>query len=136
MAARRFESGLAFARDGSHEEALIDFSAVVDLYPDSGVADNALLAIARHYLDVVGEERRARDAAQRIVGDPRHSQGDAALGAYIILGRILMITARNDDERVEALASFQRGLRLHPDDASIPEGTYRVATAFQRLAQV
>ena len=130
---RRLESGLAFARDGSHDEALTDFSAVLDLYPNSRVADNALLEIARHNLEVLRDGARARDAAQQIINDPRYSQGDAALGAYVVLGRALLLLARNDDEREDALASFQRGLRLHPDSDGIPEGMYHVADAYQRL---
>ena len=133
LATRRFESGVAFARDGSHDQALIDFTAVVDLYPDSAVADNALLEISRHYLDVVRDGPRARAAAERIANSSRYSQGDAALGAYIVLGRTMMMTARSENERLDALASFQRGLRLHPDSDAVPEGMYHVAEAYRRL---
>ena len=136
LAARRFESGLAFARDGSNEEALTDFSAIVDLYPNSSVADNALLEMSRHYLDVARDATRASDIAQRIINDPRYSQGDAALGAYIVLGRALMMMAQNDDEREAALANFQRGLRLHPDGNAIPDGMYHVAATIQRLGRL
>jgi tetratricopeptide (TPR) repeat protein len=132
-ATRRFESGLAFARDGSHDEALTDFSAVLALYPNSEVADNALLEIARHNLDLLGDGALARDAAQQIISDPRYAQGDAALGAYLILGRALLMLAQNDEDREDGLASFQRGLRLHPDSDAVPEGMYHVAVAYQRL---
>lgn len=135
LAARRFESGVAFARDGSHDQALIDFTAVVDLYPDSAVADNALLEISRHYLDVLRDGPRARAAAERIVNNSSYSQGDAALGAYIVLGRTMMMTARSETERMDALANFQRGLRLHPDSNAVPEGMYYVAAAYERLNQ-
>ena len=133
LASRRFESGLAFAREGSHDEALTDFSAVIDLYPNSSVADNALLEIARHYLDVRRDVLRATDVAGQIVNDSRYSQGDSALGAYIVLGRSLLLAARGDDERDTALANFQRGLRLYPDGAAVPEGMYYVAAAYRRL---
>ena len=113
----------------------MDFTAVVDLYPDSAVADNALLEISRHYLDVLRNGPRARAAAERIVNSSRYSQGDAALGAYIVLGRTMMMTARSENERLDALANFQRGLRLHPDSDAVPEGMYYAAAAYERLNQ-
>ena len=124
---------MAFARDGSHDQALSDFNAVVELYPDSDVADNALLEIARHYLDVVRNVPAARGVAERIVNNARYSQGDAALGGYIVLGRTMMMAEGTADERENALANFQRGLRLHPGSGAVPEGMYYVATAYQRL---
>ena len=124
---------MAFARDGSYDQALSDFNAVVELYPDSDVADNALLEIAGHYLDVVRNVPAARGMAERIVNDARYSQGDAALGGYIVLGRTMMMAAGTADERENALANFQRGLRLHPGSEAVPEGMYHVATAYQRL---
>ena len=135
LATRRFESGAAFAREGDYEQALADFTAVVDLYPTSGVADNALLEIARYDLGL-GEVDRAVAEAERIINDPGYSQGDAALGAYIVLGRAMMMVARVDEERRDALANFQRGLRLYPDNSAVPEVMYHVAAAHQRLDQL
>ena len=134
LAERRFESGAAFAREGSHEQALTDFTAIVDLYPTSAVADNALLEIARYHLGL-RDARRARATAEQIINNPGYSQGDAALGAYIVLGRAMIMTARTDIERQDALANFQRGLRLYPDDAAVPEAMYNIAKAHQGLGQ-
>ena len=134
LATRRFESGLAFAQEDSHEQALTDFRAIVALYPTSDVADNALLEIARHYLRL-RDGQRARVEAERIVNDPGYSQGDAALGAYVVLGRAMMMTASAGDQREDALANFQRGLRLYPGSNAVPEAMYQVAVAQQRLGR-
>jgi TolA-binding protein len=48
LAQRRLDSGRAFARQNNYAEALRDFQAVVESYPASSVADNALLEIARY----------------------------------------------------------------------------------------
>ena len=135
LATRRFQSGVEFAREGSHEQALTDFTAVIDLYPTSDVVDNALLEVARYHLSL-RDGQRARAAAERIVNNPSYSQGDAALGAYIVLGRAMMMTARGEAERRDALASFQRGVRLHPNNNAVPEAMYQVAATLQRLGRV
>ena len=121
---------MAFVREGSHEQALADFAAVVQMYPASAVADNALLEIARHYLSL-GDASRARATAEQVTNNPGYSQGDAALGAYIVVGRAMMMTG----ERQNALANFQRGLRLYPNDSAVPEAMYNVATAYRGLGQ-
>ena len=47
VARRQFASGLEFLKAGRHDEALKDFQTVVESYPATSVADDALLAIAR-----------------------------------------------------------------------------------------
>jgi TolA-binding protein len=47
FARRQYESGLEFLRSGKTSEALKDFQAVLDGYPNTSVADDAMLAVAR-----------------------------------------------------------------------------------------
>ena len=127
LAVRRFESGLAFARDGNFEEALEDFEAVVNLYPTSGVADNAVLEIARYYLEVTGDLDRAAASADTIVNNQALSQTDSAAEAYVILGRASLSRGRAMENIDEAISSFQRGLRLHPDAPAVPQLLFFIA---------
>ena len=136
LATRRFESGVEFARDANYEQALADFSAVLELYPTSGVADNAVLAMAHYYLEVAGDIPRAVEAADRIVGDAAYSQTDAAPDAYIILGRAAMARGRTEDDLRDALSSFQRGLRLHPDAPAVPEARYYIGEVQRRSGRL
>src|SRR5437016_738189 len=54
---RQYESGLSFMQNKQYTEALKDFQTVVDSFPKSSVADDALLQIAMYQLDI------ARDVA-------------------------------------------------------------------------
>ena len=67
VARRQLESGRAFAKQGNYTEALKDFRAVADTHPNSSVADNALLEIARYYIDVAGDTKEAAAAVDAIV---------------------------------------------------------------------
>jgi Flp pilus assembly protein TadD len=57
VARRQLESGRSFIRQGNFTEALKDFRAVADTHGTSSVADNALLEIARYYLDTAGDAK-------------------------------------------------------------------------------
>jgi len=46
LARRQYDSGLSFVQNGRYAEALKDFQAVVDSFPQSAAADDALLAAA------------------------------------------------------------------------------------------
>src|SRR6266498_1017317 len=52
LARRQYESGVAFTQNGRYAEALKDFQVVVDSFPQSTVADDALLQIALYQLEV------------------------------------------------------------------------------------
>jgi hypothetical protein len=52
QARRTLESGRSFLRDGNHGEALKDFQSVLDRFPTSSVADDALLEIATYQLEI------------------------------------------------------------------------------------
>src|SRR5688572_3164346 len=67
LARRQYESGLEFLHGGKYTEALKDFEAVVDIYPASSVADEALLAIARYQLDVQRNPVAAQATAESLL---------------------------------------------------------------------
>src|SRR4029078_3665433 len=56
LARRQYDSGLAFVQNGRYAEALKYFQAVVESFPKSGVADDALLQIAQYQLDVAHDQ--------------------------------------------------------------------------------
>ena len=58
-ARRRLESGRAFLQSQNYGEALKDFQVILQTYPRSSVADDALLEIATYYLDVAKDVRNA-----------------------------------------------------------------------------
>ena len=50
FARRQYESGLTFLQNARYAEALKDFLTVADSFPQSTVADDALLQVALHRL--------------------------------------------------------------------------------------
>jgi TolA-binding protein len=124
LAVRRFQTGLNFARDGRSTEALTDFEAVIELYPSSQVADNALLEIARHYLERTEDFARAAEYAGRIVDNAGYSLQDAAPEAYVVLARSIMARGYTSENLDAALGQLQRGLGLWPDAPVVPQMRY------------
>ena len=129
LAARRFQTGLDFAGDGRFTEALTDFEAVIELYPTSPVADNALLEIARHHLEVTEDFDRAADYARRIVDDAGYSLQDAAPEAYVVLARAVMARGHTSENLDAAFGQLRRGLGLWPDAPVVPQALYLTGEA-------
>ena len=62
---RQYESGLSFLQGQRYAEALKDFQAIIDSFPKSLVADNALLQIALYQIDVAHDLGTARTVSNR-----------------------------------------------------------------------
>jgi TolA-binding protein len=118
VARRQLESGRAFARQGNYTEAMKDFRAVADTHPSSSVADNALLEIARYYIDVAGDMVAAGGAVDTIV--KKYATSDSAPDAYVLAGRLDLARSHQGDDLDSALANFQRVFRLFPSSDAVP----------------
>jgi TolA-binding protein len=118
VARRQLESGRAFARQGNYTEALKDFRAVADTHPNSSVADNALLEIARYYIDVAGDMTSAATAVDAIV--KKYATSDSAPEAYLLAGRLALARSHQGTDIDSALANFERVFRLFPNSEAVP----------------
>ena len=123
-ARRQYQSGLAFLRDGNYGEALKDFQAVVDQYPASSVADQALLQIALYHLEVARNPDAAAGPADLIL--KKYPAGEAAPLAHVVTGRILAGRGSAAD-LAAALASFERVRRLFPGSGAVPAAMFHAA---------
>ena len=122
LARRQYESGLSFLKNGRHTEAVKDFQAVVDSFPQSSVADDALLQIALQHLDVTQDLAAAQAGADRLLKD--YPGSDSAPMGYVLAGR-LTIAKSQDPEAVDAaLASFERVPRLFPGSPAVAAARY------------
>ncbi|MBI2835031.1 MAG: tetratricopeptide repeat protein [Acidobacteria bacterium] len=108
-ARRRLDTGLSFMETGRFDEALKDFQVVVEAYPNTSVADDALLQIAQYHFDTRNFDA-AQGAAQMLV--TKYEQGDAAPMGHILVGRIALARGRTERQVDTALASFDRVLSL------------------------
>jgi TolA-binding protein len=117
LARRQYDSGLAFLRNGRYAEALKDFDAVVGSFPQSAVADDALLQIALYQLDVARDLGAAQAAADRLLKD--YPASDSAPMAYVVSGRTTIARSRAPAAVDAALATFERVSRLFPNSAAV-----------------
>lgn len=122
----RLKSGLKFL-DSNYLEALKDFRAVVELYPTSSVADDALLQVATCELDVAGN----LDAAEQAVGDllKNYKESDSAPMAYVLLGRIAVAKGRTKENFATAVSNYQRVSSLHPRSNAVPAAIFYAGEA-------
>ena len=132
FARRQYESGLAFMREGKYAEALKDFRAVVDSYPASAVAGDALLEIARYQFEVAGEWADAQATTDALL--KKYPSGAAAPMGHVLAGRIVLARRQTQGDIDTALASFERVLRLFPGSDAVPAALYYSGEA-QRIAR-
>jgi len=122
IARRQLESGRSFARQRNYAEALKDFRAVAETHASSSVADNALLEIARYYLDIVGDAKEAGAAVDTIL--KKYATSDSAPDAYLMAGRLALARSRQSADLDTALANFDRVLRLFPGSDAVPRSLH------------
>jgi len=115
---RQFDSGRSFMQGGRYTEALKDFQAVVDSFPRSSVADNALLEIALYHLDIAHDANATQAVVDKLLKE--YADSDAAPMGYVVSGRLAMSKGRAAGNVDAALASFERVPRLFPGNDAVP----------------
>src|SRR5262245_28569432 len=103
---RQFESGLAFLKGERYAEALKDFQAIIDSFPKSQVADNAMLQIALYQVDVAKDLTAGQSAIDQLL--KIYPDTDSAPMAHVVGGRISMAKGRTPADVDAAVASFER----------------------------
>ena len=107
-AERRFRSAEQFYAGGRYGQALRDFEAILDTMPQSRLADDAALRIARHRFDVEGDPGAAEEMVDRLFR--AYPAGDSIPGAHLLLGEIAIRSLPPRPE--DALAEFERVLTV------------------------
>ena len=118
VARRQLESGRDFARLKNYTEAMKDFRTVADFHASSSVADDALLEIARYYLDVMADTKQAGDAVDAIL--KKYPTSNSAPEAYVMAGRLIVAKSHLAADLETALANFDRVPRLFPTSDVVP----------------
>jgi outer membrane protein assembly factor BamD (BamD/ComL family) len=129
---RQYESGLTFMNGQRYVEALKDFQAVIDSFPKSQVADNALLQVAIYQLDVARDLAATQAAVDQLLRT--YPDTDSAPMGYVLGGRVSMAKGRSAAEVDAAVASFERVERLFPGNDAVPAAGYYAGEAL-RLAR-
>jgi len=126
---RQYESGLAFLRGQRYAEALKDFQAIIDSFPKSQVADNALLQTALYQIDIAKDLGSAQSAVDQLL--KIYPDTDSAPMAYVVGGRISMAKGRTASDVDSAVASFERVERLFPGNDAVPAAGYYAGEALR-----
>jgi TolA-binding protein len=126
---RQYDSGLSFLNGQRYAEALKDFQAIIDSFPKSQVADNALLQIALYQIDVARDLGAAQSAVDQLT--KVYPETDSAPMAYVVGGRVAMAKGRTPSDVDSAVASFERVERLFPGSDAVPAAGYFAGEALR-----
>ena len=122
LARRTYDSGLTFVQNGRYAEAIKDFQSVVDSFPQSSVADDALLQIGLYQLEGARDLAAAQAVADRLLKE--YGSSDSAPMGYVLIGRLAMARGRAATDVDTALASFERVPRLFPSSPAVAAARY------------
>ncbi|MGE0706191.1 MAG: tetratricopeptide repeat protein, partial [Vicinamibacterales bacterium] len=122
FARRQYDSGMSFMRDQLYAEALKDFQAVASGFPNTSVADDALLQMALYQLDIAGDRAAAQTTVDQLLKS--YPDADSAPMGYVLSGRLTVAGGRSANNIESALASFERVPRLFPMSGAVPAALY------------
>ena len=126
---RQYESGLAFFKGQRYAEAMKDFQAIIDSFPRSQVADNALLQMALYQIDIAKDLGSAQSAVDQLL--KTYPETDSAPMAYVVGGRVSMAKGRAPGDVDSAVASFERVERLFPGNDAVPAAGFYAGEALR-----
>jgi TolA-binding protein len=133
QARRLLEDGRTDLANGRVRQGLDALQTIVTGFPNSAYADDALLEIGRYTEDVEKNPAKARELYDQIA--KKYPQSDAAPGAYLQMGRIAYSTAASQGALDDALANFQRVIRLYPESVFVPHALVASAAVYRRAAR-
>jgi len=130
QARRLLEDGRTDIANGRARQGLDALQTIVTGFPNSPHADDALLDMGRYAEEVEKNLTKAREVYDQIA--KRYPQSDSAPGAYLQMGLIAFKTAANQAAMDDALANFQRVIRLYPESRFVPHALVASAAVFRR----
>jgi TolA-binding protein len=131
LARRQYESGRTFVQNGRFTEALKDFQSVVDAFPQSSYADDALLDVATYQLEIARDYTLAQGAVDRLLKD--YPGSDSAPMAYVLTGRLTVAKSRTPASVDTALASFERVPRLFPSSQAVAAARFYTGDTLRQM---
>jgi len=114
LARRYLQSADRFYERGDYEQALRDWQTVVEKFPDSPYAPEALVAMGRYFLERRADPDAALEAFRTVL--QRYPRSPQAAPAYYFVGHIQLHYGRSFPADVsEAVANLERMAILYPD---------------------
>lgn len=129
-ARRRLESGRAFLKSQNYAEAYKDFQVVLETYPSSSVADDALLELGTYQLEIARDAKGAESSVDTLL--KQYATADAAPMAHVLKGRIALAYGFDTEAVTAALSAFDRVPREFEGTEAVPAAMYFAAEAARR----
>lgn len=133
QAKRLLDDGRIDLANGRSKQGLDALETIVSGFPGSSWADDALLEMGRYAEEVDKDADKARDFYDQIA--KKYPQSDSAPLAYLRMGRLAFSTAATQAALDDALANFQRVIRLYPESPAVPEALVASARVFRRAGR-
>ena len=130
LARQHLESGIQFYEQQRYKQALNDFQIIVSSMGDTEYADDALLHIGQYYLDVEEDPVQSQKHFQALL--ERYPTGDKAPGAYYYLGMVSLRSNLAAGGVDDAMANFQRVIRLYPQSPYVAAALAATGAALER----
>ncbi len=130
IARQHLESGLQFYNQERYKQALKDFQIIVTSMAETEYADDAMLRIGQYYLEVERNFDKARQNFDALL--QRYPTGDKAPGAYYYLGLVALRSDRSGQDLDDAMANFQRVIRLYPHSEFVAAALTETGFALER----
>jgi outer membrane protein assembly factor BamD (BamD/ComL family) len=106
-----YDSALFFIQSQKYQQALDDLNFIVKSFPQSPLADDALLQLGMHYLEREKQLDQALTNFQQI--KDKYTNSNSAPAAYYYIG-LIYLSRRDAKDLDEAYANFERVTRVFP----------------------
>ncbi len=131
MAEKLFLSGQNLIRGKYYQQAIQDFTSLLNSYPNSSYADNALLELGKYYYFV---ERSPQEALKKFEEIIKSFQGrETTADAYYYKGLVLSEGAATEQQLQDGLANFMRTVQFYPSSPIVEDSLYQAGLVELRL---
>jgi TolA-binding protein len=127
-----YDSAMFFLQNQKYQQAVEDLRFIAKSFPDSPLADDALLQLGVYYLQQEKDLSQALDAFQAI--KDHYTNSNSAPAAYFYLGEIYL-ARRNATDLNEAYANFERVARVFPSSTWVDKSLVGAGMALESLGE-
>jgi len=133
LAERLYQSGERAYVAKAYKEALDTWGQLLQSAPKSEFAPRALLALARHQVEVERKPEAAMPYLDRLKAD--YIRTPEAAEGLLLRGTLLARQARRSTDLKDAMAEFNRVIDLFPESPAVAEARFRLGRAWRDQGQ-
>jgi TolA-binding protein len=133
LAERLYRSGERAYASHTYPEALDTWNQLVQQQPQSPFAAQALLALARHQLEVEKKPEAAIPLLEKLKSD--HLKTPYAATAFLMLGNLKAARSHSAGDLKEAMAEYNKVVDLFPDHPQVQEAFFQMGSAQKLMGE-